>query len=442
VRQIGTQFPLGVDTNHVGDATHLDSAAGLAAINATVTAVGCPAAGSPGSESQAAVDCYLATVPGPNHIVDFARNGLDSANAFCGPFPCSVLGLPEAAFSGISAFPSQADPTKTLHLGSNLMFFPSGRSKYEGVHVAFKTATGESPVRGVRRLDLEVSYTFSKYRSNVAAADGRGGDYSLLSVAEDYVKPHVGHFGPSGLDRRNQFTFTPSLNLIHGVRLVMIAQMASPLALSARLPQLNGGGGAGEIFRTDTTGDGTVGDLLFGTGIGGLGGYSGNSLSKAIAFFNNNYAGRLTAAGGALASPNQVGGLTIPALMTIGQLTALGALIPFLQPVPAHAAGSPWLKTIDLRLSRPIHAGDRVVVEPNFAAFNVFNFANFGGPGRQLSGVLDGAPGSSLNFSSSAGFCGGAPGLCTARLDRITAGSGTYGYGAPRQLEFGVKVVF
>ncbi len=41
-----------------------------------------------------------------------------------------------------------------------------------------------------------------------------------------------------------------------------------------------------------------------------------------------------------------------------------------------------------------------------------------------------------------AGFCGGTPGLCTSRLDRITAGSGTYGYGAPRQLEFGVKIVF
>ena len=179
-----------------------------------------------------------------------------------------------------------------------------------------------------------------------------------------------------------------------------------------------------------------------GTSIGGLGGYSGNNLGKAIAYFNSNYGGRLTPAGVALISPNQVGGQTIPALMTSAQLTALGALIPFLQPLPAHPAGATWLKTIDLRMSRPIHAGDRVIVEPNFAAFNVFNFANFGGPGRQLSGVLNAAPGSSLNYSSSAGFCGGAPGLCTSRLDRITAGSGTYGYGAPRQLEFGVKIVF
>jgi len=439
VRQIGTQFPLGIDTNHVGDVTHLDSNAALAAINATVTAVGCPAAGSPGAESQAAVDCYLAAVPGPNHIVDFARNGLDSANAYCGPFPCSVVkpaptgNAPPnaAAFSGINPA-----------VGSNLMFFPSGRSKYEGVQLAFKTTMGENPLRGVRRMDLGVSYTFSKYRSNVAMADGSGGDFSLLSVAEDYRRPHVGHFGPSGLDRRNQFTFTPSLDLLHGVRLAMLAQMASPLEQSARLPQLNGGGVAGEIFRSDVTGDGTVGDLLPGTGVGGLGGYSGNNLGKAIAYFNNYYAARLTPAGGALSGPNQVGGQTIPPLMTIDQLSKLGALTPFLQPLPAHPAGATWLKTIDLRLSRPIHAGERVIVEPNFAAFNVFNFANFGGPGRQLSGVLNASPGSSLNYSSSAGFCGGTPGLCTSRLDRITAGSGTYGYGAPRQLEFGVKIVF
>ena len=35
VRQIGTQYPLGIDTNHVGDASHLNSAAALAATSST-----------------------------------------------------------------------------------------------------------------------------------------------------------------------------------------------------------------------------------------------------------------------------------------------------------------------------------------------------------------------------------------------------------------------
>jgi len=60
------------------------------------------------------------------------------------------------------------------------------------------------------------------------------------------------------------FTIAPTFDLPRGPRLFIIAQMASPLELSARLPQLDGGV-AGEIFRTDATGDGTVGDLVPGT---------------------------------------------------------------------------------------------------------------------------------------------------------------------------------
>jgi Carboxypeptidase regulatory-like domain len=425
VRQIGTQYPLGIDTNHVGDFSHLDSAAALAAINATVTPVGCAAAGSAGSESQAAVQCYLDTVTGAS-IVDFARNGLDSSNAFCGPFPCAALGLPNAAFSGINPA-----------VGSNIMFFPTGRSKYVGVHAMFKTS-GERLARGIRHWDLTAAYTFSKYQSNVAAADGTGGDFSLLSVAEDYIRPHVGHFGSSGLDRRNMFTFTPSFDLPHGPKLTAIVQLLSPLELSARLPQLDGGGVAGEIFRTDATGDGTVGDLVPGTTLGGLGGYSGNNLGKAIAVYNTAYAGRPTLAGAALINANQF----TPALMTSDQLAKLNALYPFLQPVPGHSAQTTWLKTIDLRFSWPFRIGERFRFEPNVAAFNVFNFANFGGAGRQLNGVLDGSPGSSLNNASSPGICGSSTAFCTSRLDRVLPGSGTYGLGSPRQLEFGVRIVF
>ena len=78
-----------------------------------------------GSSSQAAVTCYLNAVPGAT-ITDFARNGLDSSNAFCGPFPCSVLGKQQASFGGINPA-----------VGSNIMYFPGGRSKYTGVHLAY-----------------------------------------------------------------------------------------------------------------------------------------------------------------------------------------------------------------------------------------------------------------------------------------------------------------
>jgi hypothetical protein len=317
------------------------------------------------------------------------------------------------------------------------MYFPSGRTKYVGLHATFRTS-GDRLARGIRHWDLAVSYTYSKYESNVASADGSGGDFTILSRAEDYNRPHVGHFGASGLDRRNMFTFAPTFDLPHGPRLSVITQFASPLELSARLPQLNGGGVAGEIFRTDATGDGTVGDLLPGTSVGGLGGYSGSSLNHAIAFYNNNYLGRLTPAGGALVSQNG----TTPPLFTADQVSKLGGVYPFVQQQPGNTAQATWLKTIDLRLSWPLRIGERVRLEPNVAAFNVLNFANFGGAGRQLSGVLDGSPGSSLNGASSPGKCGNSTAFCTSRLDRVLPGSGTYGLGAPRQIEFGLKVTF
>jgi hypothetical protein len=445
VRQIGTQFPLGIDTNHVGDSRFLVDGsdpnplnntfrAELDAITATVQAPGLPSAvsqclnnpGNPvtfpltaGPDSQLAVNCYLQGVPTAS-ITDFARQGLDSSNAFCGPFPCAVLGKRSASFGGINPA-----------VGSNVMFFPTGRSKYQGVSVAFKTS-GENLTRGVRHWDLGLSFTYSDYQSNIASPNGSGGDYSILPVALDYVRPHVGHFGSSGLDRRSVFAFTPSVELRRGLRLTVIAQAAAPLPITLFLPQQDGGGVAGEIFRTDVTGDGTVGDLLPSTKIGSVGVYTGDNGANAIKFYNANSAGKLTPAGQALVNAH---------LFSSQQLAALGALTPLIRQVNTGAAPV-WLKTIDLRLSWPFHVGERFTLSPNVSAFNIFNQANFGGPGRQLSGVLDGSPGTSLNNATVAGNCGVSPAFCASRLDRITPGSGTYGTGAPRQLEFGVRVTF
>jgi hypothetical protein len=124
------------------------------------------------------------------------------------------------------------------------------------------------------------------------------------------------------------------------------------------------------------------------------------------------------------------------------QLLALGAYSPLVQGLPPNAASATWLKTMDLRLSWPLHVGEHTIVEPVISTFNIFNWANFGGPGNQLSGVLDGSPGTSLNNSSSGGHCGTSASICTQRLDRVLAGSGTYANGAPRQMEFGVRITF
>ncbi len=448
VRELGTQFPLGIDTNHVGGANYLTDgdnldptkntyAAELSAITATVQAPNLPQKVAQclttnnvtfplfaGSDSQAAVQCYINTVPGAT-ITDFARHGLDSSNAYCGPFPCSVLQTnnplrqQQASFGGINPA-----------VGSNIMYFPSGRSNYQGLHLAYKTSVA-NPTKRVQRLDIAMAYAWSRYRSNLAEPNGSGGDYSLLNVAEDYNQPHRGHFGSSGLDRTHQFTFTPTAELPRGLRLSMIAHLASPLPLSLYVPQQDGGGVAGEIFRSDISGDGTVGDLL--GFIGSTGKYSTSKLTQLLTYYHSNFAGKLTPAGQALTNAQ---------LFTGSQLVALGAYSPVIQGLPGHFAEATWLKTIDLRLSWPFRIGERVKLEPNASLFNVFNFANFGGAGNQLSGVLNGAPGSALNNASSAGFCGNSTTFCTSRLDRVLAGSGTYANGAPRQMEFGVRITF
>ena len=441
VRELGTQFPLGIDTNHVGDASFLTDgtnpnsalntyASELSAITATVTPAGCPAALFAGSSSQASVECYLSRVPGAS-ITDFARHGLDSSNAYCGPFPCSVLGKQQAAFGGINPA-----------VGSNIMYFPAGRSQYQAVHAVYHTSTAANPLRRVRQIDVSISYTFSRYRTNIAARDGSGGDYSSFTVAQDYNRPHFGHFGVSGLDRTHQLVFTPTIELPRGPRVSMIALLGSPLPLSAYIPQQNGGGVAGEIFRSDISGDGTVGDLLTGTFIGSTGKYTATKINQAVKFYNLNVAGRLTPAGQDLVNAG---------LINTTQMLALGAYAPLISScnpptpscgLPGRAATATWLKTVDLRLNWPFSVGERIKLEAQFAVFNVFNFANFGGPGGQLNGVLDGAPGTSLNNATSPGICGNTTTFCTSRLDRIVPGSGTYSNGAPRQMEFGVRVRF
>jgi hypothetical protein len=321
------------------------------------------------------------------------------------------------------------------------MYFPAGRSQYDGLHLAYKTSIA-NPARHVGRLDFGIAYAWSRYRTNIAEPNGSGGDYSLMNVAEDYNRPHRGHFGTSGLDRTQQLTFTPTAELPHGLRLSMIAHLASPLPLSAYIPQQDGGGVAGEIFRSDLTGDGTMGDLL--GFIGGTGKYSTSKLNQLITFYNKAVAGQLTPAGTILA---------LNGLFTVDQLHSLGAVAPLICSnitsvskdclgLPGHYAQATWLKTIDLRLVWPFHIGERLRFEPNVSVFNVFNFANFGGAGNQLSGVLNGAPGTSLNNASSAGFCGNSTTFCTSRQDRALAGSGTYANGAPRQMEFGVRITF
>ena len=63
--------------------------------------------------------------------------------------------------------------------------------------------------------------------------------------------------------------------------------------------------------------------------------------------------------------------------------------------------------------------------------YNLFNFANFDLPGNALNGLLTGAAGQ-INGTTRVGH----------NVDRVGVGTGVYSLGAPRQLEFGLRLTF
>jgi hypothetical protein len=96
-----------------------------------------------------------------------------------------------------------------------------------------------------------------------------------------------------------------------------------------------------------------------------------------------------------------------------------------------------WFKTLDTRFSWLIKVRERFTIEPSIAVFNTFNFANFNAAGHTLNGIMDGSAGS-INGTTvdAAGLPGGRNSV------RTGLGTGVNSGGAPRQIEWGLKLIF
>lgn len=418
VRNVQTHYFLGIDENRTGDVHYFNKTAALHAISATLAA--CKVT----TVDQAIASCPGLYSTGGASMVDFANRGLTSSIDF--DQPCAVLFGYPCAFPGINP---DAPPLP--------FWMPVGRSVYNGLQAKL-TQNVHRPFRGVGTLNFQLSYTLSRFE-NSGGTNGNGpinafaSDQDFGVGALDNANPNR-YFGPSVLDRTHQLSFGGYADLPYGFQLSLISHFWSPLSTSLVVPMTNLG--PGEIFRTDFTGDGTVQDPMPGTHVGSFDrGIDASNINGVIANYNNTFANQPTPAGQLLIQNG---------LFTLQQLQGLGAVAPHVclappvvDPICAPPSGPgkqvnlSWLRAFDLKVSWSHAIREKLTVQPSVGFYNLFNFANFDLPGNALNGLLTGATGQ-INGTTPAGH----------NVDRVGVGTGVYSLGAPRQIEFGLRLMF
>jgi hypothetical protein len=420
LRNIETHSLLGIDVNKVGDISTFNLAGATQAITDTNSAFGCPA--GPGG-----VNCAITAGA---TIDDYVTFGLGTPNDIAGKGCNQPIVLDQSgnniggvghpcAFGGVNANQNQAFFLK-----------PIGRSVYNALQMKL-TENVNKPFRGVKAMNFQVAYSFSDF-SNTGGAQLTGtpadSDQDFVLSAADNNNPGK-YYGPALLDRKHQLSFGGYADVPGGFRLGLIAHFYSPLSSAIVAPNF---GDVGEIYRTDFTGDGTVGDPLPGTHLGQFDrGTDASSLNNLISRYNTAQGGQPTPAGNVLIQNG---------LMTATQLASLGnpaagiapGVAPIIDPAPAGQVNFTWLRALDLKLAWRHTFMDRYTIEPSVGFYNLPNFGNFNLPPNTMNGILFGAGNGSING--------------TTRADneafRVGNGTGVYGLGAQRQIEFGLRFVF
>jgi hypothetical protein len=412
IRNVSTRFMLTIDQNHTGDARFLNVPAAQTAISNTTAGFGCA-----GGATAAAINCAInaGAVMG-----NFAINGVDSSQVDVGdiglPAPANANGF---AFGGINR-----------NMGPGDFEMPEGRSTYNALQMSYKQRLA-NPAPGFASMDLTVAYTLSRY-----VGDG-GNDQFFSATAFDNNNPSF-FTGPTSLDRTDQFKFGLTMEVAHhGPRISVISNFATAQPSTPVLLTSGGVFDPGAIFQTDLTGDGSVQDVFPATGCGaGKPGSFGRSLSATglanqINSWNSSCAGTLTPAGQSLVAAG---------LFTTAQLQALGGVKPFVAPPPPGQVGNGVFREVSTVLAWPIKITERFNIEPSFSAFNVFNLANF----TTMSGALVNQPTPfTAGSTGPAGSINGTTGAVDSRNSvRVGTGSGIFALGAPRQVEWGIRLNF
>jgi hypothetical protein len=422
VRNIQTHYLLGIDENHAGDVRYFNKAAAQQAITRTL-----------GLCAVNTIDQAIQACPGlhPNgggaSMADFANNGLTTSADFdqaCG----FIFGYP-CAFPGLN---SNAPPLPFLR--------SIGRSVYNGFQVRL-LERAQHPYPGIRALDIQASYALSRFENTggtspgaIASAASADQDNGIDSL--DNEKPNR-YFGPAALDRTHRVSFGGYAEVPGRFQLGIIAHFWSPLSTPLVVSATTLG--PGEIFRTDFTGDGTAQDLVPGTHIGNFGrGLNASNINRVLADYNNTVALNLTPAGQVLVQ----NGLFTPAQLGVGDTlcytnpnnfptNSLCAIAPPVPLAPRGGVNLAWLRVLDLKVAWSYRIRETIEIQPSVGLYNLFNFSNFDLPGNALNGLLTGAAGQ-INGTTSGG----------RNITRVGIGTGVYSLGAPRQIEFALRLDF
>ena len=414
LRNIGVHFLGAVDQNHVGDVSNFNPALAKAAVAATLA--DCNAASVSAAILSGTCTDGGASPPHTATLADFATNGLDSLNGSNAGFPGAKF-----AFGG-----------KDPNFGQLFFLAPIARSSYNALAITVNERA-KHPVRGILSTDLTVSYTYSHFTGTGTSVDTQtgplasGGDQDFGETVLNLRNPNQA-FGPNSLDRHQQLSIGLDSEVWKGFRIDTIAHLYSPLPLTLSLPTQ----GAGDIFISDVDGDGTVGDVVPGSNVGSyMRQFGPHSINNLITGYNSKYANKLTPAGSAVVSSGA---------LSATDMAALGGVQQTLLNAPANQVGNDILRIWDLGASYNFKVGERLNIAPSVHAFNVLNAANFDGPGGLGLSRQAGILASSLNPSA----VGTANNTTRASQEpyRIGLGTGVYSFGAPRQLEFGLKATF
>jgi hypothetical protein len=417
LRNVETRTLIGFDVNKQGNVANFSLPGAQAAVAATLTACGAASidiaagpAGCPG--------LYPATSSSPAGsatISDFAGNGLATAADATG------VGCNQSTVAGGLAYPCAFGG---VNQNQAQMFFlkPEGRSVYNALQMKL-AQNYTNPFRGAKALNFQVSYSLSRFdNTGGVQVTGTPADNDQDFVLQAADNNNSGrYFGPSLLDRTHQISFGGYVDVPGGFRFGLISHFYSPLAIGLIAPTT---GSAGDIFLSDFTGDGTIGDPLPGTKFGDFGrGVNAGNINNVINKYNSTVAGTPTPAGQKLIDSG---------VMTLAQLSALGGVAETIPTAPAGQQNFTWLRATDLKFSWHYTLRERFSFEPSVGFYNIFNFSNFNLPPTTMNGLLNGPGSGSIN------------GTTRSDLEQFRVGNGTgvYSLGSQRQMEFGLRFTF